>query len=117
MKSFLPSFKEFLLAAVMATEASVAFDAAGGASVKAFAEELMDLADATQVFGSESGTFEGHVFAVPGELSHWCAHDGGPQRVRSGDDGEASCPEGARCRSLLDRFPYLRCHEVWCGCW
>ena len=57
-------------AAVKATESTVAFDATGGGnvevSVKACAEELKDLEDATQVLGSETGTAEGHtVFVVP----------------------------------------------------
>ena len=62
VKSVLPSFREYLLAGVKATEATVAFDATGGgdpasedeASVKAFAEELEDFADAAQVLGSET---------------------------------------------------------------
>ena len=33
-------------------------------------------------------------------IFHWCAHHGGPQTVRSGDDGGACYPEGALCRSL-----------------
>ena len=38
-----------------------------------------------------------HVFAVAGELFRWCAHDGGPQRVHSVVNGEAS----PRSRSTL----------------
>ena len=41
------------------------------------------------------------VFAVAGEPFRWCAHDCGPQGVRSGADGAASRPErGALCLSL-----------------
>ena len=101
------------LAAVLASEAASKNSCAQVAadrevSVKGFSEEFKALADATQVLRSETGA---------AELFHWCAHDGGPQRVRCGDDGEAFRPKGALCCSLSVRLPYLCCHEVWCGCW
>ena len=40
-------------------------------------------------------------------LFHWCAPDGGPQRIRRCDDDEASLSEGAPCCSLSARLPYL----------
>ena len=56
------------------------------------------------------------MLAVPGELLHWCSHDGEPQKVRSGDEDEASHPDGAHCCSLSARVPYLCWYEVWSGC-
>ena len=85
-----------------ATEATVAFDATGGGSgpsgedevsVKAFAEELKDLADSTHVLGSETGTAEGHSSFI------------GAHRVRSGDDGEASYPQGSTLPRSLSPPP------------
>ena len=59
---------ERVLAAVKSTEATVAFHVTGSGnlevSAKAFAEELKDLADATQMLGSEAGTTEGHTYLL-----------------------------------------------------
>ena len=107
----------FFLAAVKPAEATVAFDATGGGnlevSLKAFAEELKDLADATQVFGSEIGTAEGHVFAVPGDLFH------GLHTTVDSEGFEVLTMVRRLALAALSQLalPYVRCHAVWCGWW
>ena len=91
---------------------TVAFDATGGGnvevSVKACAEVLKDLEDATQVLGSETGTAEGtHRLRCSGWAPFtWCAHEGEPQRVRSGDDGEASCSRISAVTRVAGEEPF-----------
>ena len=85
-------------------------------SVKAFAEDLKALSDATQVLKSETGAAEGHMYSLF-QVSASTVQTTMDLKVRSGNDGEASRPEGALCRSLSACFVHLSCDDAWCWCW
>ena len=74
-------------------------------SVKTFTQELKAFTEDT------------HVSAVPGEVFHWCAHDGGLSKGLNTTMVKHLAHKEHSAFSLTARLPCLCCHEMLSGYW